>query len=377
MSRFFRSRWFKIPFYTVTYALAAIGLFFTVTFLAIQFGWTKDGGSADVNNRYFQEMSNKYNQSYAVDSVTMMKNRYEALDRILVLNEFYPKNAEYILTALQEGTSELDVLKMLDAIDIQLKDNAAYQRQVNKRKSGRNTAVKQVTGLSAFEWMNISEWQDFKIAVGKDAALIDSVARLTGVEGRMIVSCLVAEQIRLFNSKREIYKTYIGPMKVLSVESKFSFGVTGIKENTARSIESHLKNPKSIYYTGPAYEHLLDFIAVDDTAAVNAERITRLTDYHNHYYSYMYAALFLKQMKMQWERSGYPIADRPEILATLFNLGYVNSKPKPNPLVGGAQIMVGEKPYTFGAIAFQFYYSGELFQIFPYHKKKFDWEHEG
>ena len=331
MSRFTRSLWFKIPFYTITYSLAAIGLFFTVTFLAIHFGWTKDGGSADVNNRYFQEMSDKYNQSYEVDSVTMMKNRYEALDRILVLNEFYPKNAEYILAALQNGTNERDVLKMLDAIDIQLKGNKAYMKQVAKRESRRNTAVQKVSGLSAYEWMNISEWQDFKIAVTKDARLIDSVARLTGVEGRMIVSCLVAEQIRLFNSKREIYKTYIGPMKVLSVESKFSFGVTGIKENTARSIESHLKNPKSIFYTGQQYEHLLDFVAAGDTAAINQERITRLTDYHNHYYSYMYAALFLKQMKMQWERSGHPIADRPEILATLFNLGYINSKPKADP----------------------------------------------
>ena len=39
--------------------------------------------------------------------------------------------------------------------------------------------------------------------------------------------------------------------------------------------------------------------------------------------------------------------------------------------------MVGEKPYTFGAIAFQFYYSGELFEVFPFKKKKFDWENEG
>ena len=377
MGRFFRSRWFRIPFYTLTFSFAAFGFGIAAIYGAYQFGWTNDKGSVDPNNRKFQEMSNKYNQSYAIDSVSVMKNRYEALDRILVLNEFYPKNAEYILSELQKGTDERDVLKMLDAIDIQLTGNKAYQREVLKNKAKRDASTRQVTGLSAYDWMNISEWQDFKIAVGKDAKLIDSVANLTGVEGRMIVSCLVAEQIRLFNSKREIYKTYIGPMKVLSVESKFSFGVTGIKENTARSIESHLKNPKSIYYTGPEYEHLLDFTAIDDTAAVNAERITRLTDYHNHYYSYMYAALFLKQMKMQWERSGHPIADRPEILATLFNLGYINSKPKANPLVGGAEIVVGEKPYTFGAIAFQFYYSGELSDIFPYYRKKFDWKNEG
>lgn len=155
---------------------------------------------------------------------------------------------------------------------------------------------------------------------------------------------------------------------MLSVESKFSYGVTGIKEATAMQIERHAKNPSSLFYTGVNDENLLDFVATD-TAAVRTERITRLTDYHNHYYSYLYAALFLKQMEKQWERSGFPIGDRPEIYATLFNLGYINSKPKKDPQVGGAEILIYDKPYTFGAIAFQFYYSGELLELFPFKKR--------
>jgi coenzyme F420-reducing hydrogenase delta subunit len=368
LRRFFGSRWFRIPFYTITFLFAAIGFFLTVSYFAIQYGWTKDGGKVDVNTRYFQSMSDKYNQGYRVDSATVARNRYEALDRILVLNEFYPKNAEYVLSALQSGTDEVTVLKMLDAVDLQLMKNAAYRKAAGKRKFAREHSAGKMTALSAFEWMNISEWQDFKIAVAKDKKLIDSVSEITGVEGRLIVSCLVAEQIRLFNSKREIYKSYIGPLKVLSVESKFSYGVTGIKEATAMQIERNARNPACVFYTGAGDENLLGFVA-SDTAAIRAERITRLTDYHNHYYSYLYAALFLKQMEKQWERSGYPIGDRPEIYATLFNLGYINSKPKSHPQVGGAEIMIYDKPYTFGAIAFQFYYSGELMDLFPYKKR--------
>ncbi|MBI3239969.1 MAG: hypothetical protein HYZ43_14195, partial [Flavobacteriia bacterium] len=266
-------------------------------------------------------------------------------------------------------------LRMLDAVDLQLKENKAYQKAVTELKSKQHSHKQKVSGLSVFDWMNISEWQDFKIAVAKDKALIDSAARVTGVESRLIVACLVGEQIRLFNSKRETYKKVIGPLKILSVESQFSFGVTGIKEHTAKNIEGHLRNPNSVYYTGPQYEHLLDFVATD-TASIAVERIERLTNFRNHYYSYLYAAIFLKQVKVQWERAGYPIDRRPEILATLFNVGYPQSVPKSNPKVGGSTIKIYEKPYSFGAIAFQFYYSGELYDLFPFEKRKFDWDEE-
>lgn len=371
MKRFFKSKWFKIPFFTLTFAFAAIGFFLTVSYAAIQFGWTKEGGIVDSNNRYFQEMQDKYNQDFKVDSVTMVQKRYEAMERIIVLNEYYPKNAEYILSVLQNGTDSYEVIRMLDAVDLQLKDNKTYQKALSKIKFN-SKRVKEISASSAFEWMNIAEWKTFKEAVAKDKKLIDSVAKQTGVEGRLIVSCLVGEQIRLFNSSREAYKKWIGPLKVLSVESQFSFGVTGIKEHTAKNIEHHLKDPSSIYYLGSQYEGLLDFQG-QDTATINKERIDRLTDFHNHYYSYMYAALFLKQVKVQWEKAGYPIDKRPEILATLFNVGYPQSKPKSNPRVGGSTIKIHETPYSFGAIAYQFYYSGELFELFPFEKKKFDW----
>ena len=375
MKRFFRSKWVKIPLYTFTILFALIGFFLTGSFIAIKLGWTNEAGAVDVNSRYFQEIHDKYNQGFEVDSVKMVAYRYEALNRIIVLNDFHPKNAQYILGVLEQKGDEREVLRMLDAVDLQLKENTAYQKAIKELKSKQKSQKRKVSGLSVFDWMNISEWQDFKIAVAKDKALIDSAARETGVEARLIVACLVGEQIRLFNSNRETYKKVIGPLKILSVESQFSFGVTGIKEHTAKNIEGHLRNPNSIYYIGSEYEHLLDFVATD-TASIAVERIERLTSYRNHYYSYLYAAIFLKQVKVQWEKAGYPIDGRPEILATLFNVGYPQSVPKSNPKVGGSTIKIYEKPYSFGAIAFQFYYSGELYDLFPFEKRKFDWDAE-
>jgi len=312
-------------------------------------------------------MKDKYNQSFQLDTSQIESYKNEAFNRILVLNKYYPKNAQYILTVMQEGANSKDVLKMLDAVDINLQSNVPYLTEIQKVKAAKvSTASK--NNWSVFEWMNIAEWADFKVAVAKDKKLIDSVAKQTNVEERLIVSCLVGEQIRLFNSDREAYKRWIGPLKILSVESKFSLGVTGIKELTAKNIENYLKDSTSKFYLGKQYEHLLDF----KTDNPEKERIDRLITFKNHYYSYMYAAIFLKQMKLQWEKAGFPIADRPEILATLFNVGFPQSVPKSNPRVGGSTIKVNEKEYSFGALAYQFYYSGELHELFPLKATKFD-----
>lgn len=364
----FKHKWVKIPTYLIIISFALIGVFLTASYVAIQLRLTDQKGSVDSNNRYFQEMKDQYNQSFKLDTSKIEIYKYEALNRILTLNKFYPKNAQYILAVMQQGTDIREILKMLDAVDINLQSNAQYMSEIQKIKSNQST-TDSTNHLSVFEWMNIAEWADFKIAVAKDKKLIDSVAKQTNVEERLIVACLVGEQIRLFNSDREAYKRWIGPLKILSVESKFSLGVTGIKELTAKNIEAYLKDSTSKFYLGKQYEHLLDF----KTENIDQERFDRLTTFKNHYYSYMYAAVFLKQVKLQWERAGFPITDRPEILATLFNVGFPQSQPKSNPRVGGSTITVHEQKYSFGALAYQFYYSGELNEIFPIRNKKFDW----
>lgn len=44
-----------------------------------------------------------------------------------------------------------------------------------------------------------------------------------------------------------------------------------------------------------------------------------------------YAGAMLRLFCEQWAAAGYPIEDRPEILATLYNIGFERSHPKPNP----------------------------------------------
>lgn len=357
----------KVIYTVLLYGFAIAGFGLVISYLAIQMKWTNSKGSVDQNSRYLHEIDKKYDTSKDNVELSAMDQKFEVYKRLEVLNELYPVNAQFISHAWENGDSITEIKRMLDAVDLVLKDDANYQKSVSKIKQSTSSKTTGST-QSAFVWMNIPEWEIFKEAVAKDKHLIDSVAKVTGVEQRLIVSCLVGEQIRLFNSNREAFKKWIGPLKILSVESQYSFGVTGIKEHTAIKIENLLKDPTSEFYLGKEYEHLLDFKTVDPTT----ERIDRLTSFRNHYYSYLYAAVFLKQVKLQWEKAGYSIENRPEILATLFNVGFPQSNPNPTPRVGGSTIKVNDIPYTFGMIGYQFYYSGELFDLFPIRGKKFD-----
>jgi len=217
------------------------------------------------------------------------------------------------------------------------------------------------TGIFTTSWNNTPEWNSLKEAIQKDQPIINQVSKETGINSRLIVSMLIVEQLRLFNDDRESFKKFFEPLKILGSQSVFSWGVLGIKKDTAVEVEANLASTTSPYYLGSQFEHSLDF----KTSNTESERFTRITDQHNHYYSYLYAALYIKQVETQWKRAGFPINNRPEILATLYNLGFIHSQPKANPEAGGSTIPLSDKTYSFGEIAYDFYYSDELVNEFP------------
>ncbi|MFA7302818.1 MAG: hypothetical protein WC030_03665, partial [Candidatus Paceibacterota bacterium] len=139
--------------------------------------------------------------------------------------------------------------------------------------------------------------------------------------------------------------------------SKFSLGVSGIKQETAAAIEAHASDPSSPLYPGEGYARLIAYPAGADR---DEALFNRLTNEKDHYYSYLYTALFIKEVLAQWQRAGYDISDRPEIVATIFNLGFAGSVPKPAPQAGGSTVTVGGVNYSFGGLAEAFYRSGQL-----------------
>lgn len=212
-----------------------------------------------------------------------------------------------------------------------------------------------------FPLAHTPEWIAFRQAVAKDKAIIEKVSKESGIEPRLLVSILVPEQMRLFHSNRPIFKEIFGPLKILGAQSQFSWGIMGIKDDTAREIERRLKDSRSPSYLGQKFENMLDFKTGDH----DQERFARIVDQHDHYFSYLYTALYIKEITREWEKAGFPIKDRPEILATLYNIGFAHSKPKAEPLSGGSSIDIDGTTYSFGALTGSFYYSDELVEIFP------------
>ena len=361
---------FRYVFNGIVILFAFIGFILTGSYLAIKLHITDDPGGVDYNDRMFKEISEKqqlFNPNNPEYRQMISEKRPIQYLILSLLGKFYPYNANVIFEASKFSQNPIVLEQMISTSELRLPQNSPYFEFKRQLLNTYNKPIQRDTLKSVFIWMNISEWNNLKIAIVKDKKLIDSAAKVAGVEPRLVVCCIIGEQIRLFNSKREIYKKYIGPLKVLSVESQFSLGITGIKDFNAKAIENHLKDSLSVYYLGTKRKNVLNF----NTQNSDTERYYRLVNYRNHYYQYLYTALYLHQVQKQWKTANNDISNRPEILITLYNVGFAFSQPKLNPKVGGSTIIIHGKPYTFGGIGFDFYYSGELAEEFPYYNQKF------
>lgn len=352
----FRQRplWRKIcDILLILFALAGAAIIGAWT--VFQLNLTNNRGAVDENYRYLSavgDMQRARDMQLTQEQTDVLWA--DQLERLSVLARRYPVNARLILQAAVLCDDPSLVGPMVAAAEVYATEQS-------------DDYVHPASNANVIPWMEEPEWIVLKDAILRDSALIREAGRLTGVEPRLIVGCLVGEQIRLAGTKREYIKQHLGPVKMLGVQSQFSYGVSGIKDLTAQAVENHLKDPTSEFYMGQSYEHLLDFATNDH----ETERYNRLVDYRNHLYSYLYTGCILHQTMLQWYRAGYDISDRPDLLFTLFNLGFDRSRPKPDPKPGGSRITVGDREYTFSAIGFDFYYSGEMVEAFPYHRQRF------
>lgn len=215
------------------------------------------------------------------------------------------------------------------------------------------------------QWSETVQWEVVKGGLAKDQSVIARVARETGVSSRIIAAAVMPEQMRFFaeNGNREVFKRYFEPLKILASLSQFSLGVSGMKQKTAEDVQLYANDPTSPFYPGAGMGTLIAYAS--STSNKDQELYNRLTDEKNHYYSYLYTALYLKEIEAQWKIGGYDVHARPDVLVTLFNLGFNSSQPKDNPQVAGAPITIGGQRYSFGDLGATFYHSEELLAEFP------------
>ena len=216
---------------------------------------------------------------------------------------------------------------------------------------------------TTYAWANSAEWGVLKSVFIRDQDIINKAASDAGISPRILLGGVIGEQFRFFTARREAFKSYFEPLKILANLSSFSYGIAGLKPETVARIDENLKNKDSVFYLGPDMENIITYPKGANEAKTRFERIT---DTKNTYYSYLYVGLFMRQVTAQWRASGYEISNLPGVLATLYNLGFNRSVPKANASPGGAVVTINGQEYSFGELGEQFYYSDELIQEFSY-----------
>lgn len=341
-------------FYVLLYIFAAIGAIFVAVYFAMQWGLLNVKGSISSRNSYFSILKKEPTEKTDTSSDLILNCQ------ITVLGTYAPLTAVPIYKTLSSGGSFEIVNEMVAAASRRFVNDTNYTRAMRACSSSGTQTV--TVPLSAYEWADSDEWALMKEVFTRDQDIIKKAASDAHISPRMLLGGVIGEQFRFFGNRRESFKSYFEPLKILASLSNTSFGIAGLKPKTVGQIEEHLKDIRSPFYLGPDLEHVADYtsgVGTDD------ERLTRITDTKNPYYPYLYVGLYMKQIEAQWQKAGFPINNRPDILATLYNLGFYYSNPNAHPTAGGSIITIGSKEYIFGDIAYEFYYSGELSNIFP------------
>lgn len=378
----------KYTYHSSVHLFAVVGAFFIFAFILNRFNLTKNKSEIDPNSDFISKalksnridglvLGDSVNNLLSLAEINSLQNKIEAVKKarieffckITTINNSFGANAELIVNNYKSSKSDKLAIKMINAVESRLQTNSDFKSKISKCEDSENNVTDYLTSpLEIKNHNNIFFWSEDEVgktlleAIKKDKDQIYKAATLAHVEPRTIVAIEFAEQSRLFRTQRGLFKSYLKPLQILASANQFSLGVMGVKPKTAEAIEKHLKDSTSPYYLGAEYENLLD-LPNKNTAGI---RYNRLSDEHDHFYSYLYGALCIKQLQTQWQKTGKSINYRPEIVATLYNIGFDHSVPNDNPQVGGAEMELNGESYTFGRLAYEFYYSGILADEFPF-----------
>ena len=347
---------FKIIGRILIIVFTIIGLIFSGVFMAMKLGLTNVRGTiAERNTSYFKDIEK--GQTVNPDD----NNGIIVSCKIHALVNYAPDTAKKIETAYRMTGNLSLINKMLENAGIRFKDTMLVSDFYNcaRETTLNNTPIAQ----TAYGWADSDEWGVLKSVFTRDQDIIKMAARDAGISPRLLLGGVIGEQFRFFSNRRESFKSYFEPLKILASLSSFSYGIAGLKPETVARVDENLKNINSPFYLGPNMENVITYPEGSDKGQLRFERIT---DTKNTYYSYLYIGLFMRQVTAQWRAAGYDISQSPGILATLYNLGFNRSIPKKDAAPGGAVITVNGEEYSFGELGEEFYYSGELLREFPF-----------
>lgn len=372
------------------YGFAIFGFVLTAAFFAVKFHFTDVIGAVDPHSDAYtfssptalasvspQSASSSTNETpiealnQDIDQLKLIRNlKIRNVCALEAVASVAPANAKMISVAALD--SDVVMSKMIFAVALRLRENQAFQEHIDAcnemepeqfvwTAESVQRIQESTSTQNVFPWAQAQYWSSIQEAIRKDEQKILAASSAASLDPRLLTAPLVVEQFRLYYTQREAVEKVLQPLKILANATQFAWGVMSMKEDTAIQVEEHLKDSNSPYYLGAEYEHLLDF----KTADHDKERYARIANEKDHSYAYLYGALYIKQLMQQWKAAGYDISDRPEILTTLYNIGFSNSQPNTDPEVGGSTIEIEDHQYSFGSLGYEYYYSGEMDSAFP------------
>ena len=180
---------------------------------------------------------------------------------------------------------------------------------------------------------------------------INSAANIFNLNPNLITACIFVEQLRAFYTFKWLFKSIAQTNTYLTVMSKQSFGIGGMKLQTAEQLEQRLAtNKPEIYKTYFSYE---------DPKNISQQRLARLTDSQDYYYQILYTAWILYRYSTERDRAGYTISNNPWVMATMYNIWY--SEPHSNPDIWWSFMKIESEKYSFWWLAMLIYYYLEIY----------------
>lgn len=183
----------------------------------------------------------------------------------------------------------------------------------------------------------------------KDHIILAS--QIFNLNPNIIKSCIFVEQLRAFYTFKWLFKSVAQTNTYLTVMSKQSFWVGGMKLETAAQFEDRLQTNNNELYQ--------KYFAYPNQTNIWQQRLARLIDTKNYYYQVMYSAGILYQYSTERKNAGYNINNKPGLLATMYNIGY--STPHDNADIWWSFMNIEGDKYSFGGLAMLVYYYLEIY----------------
>lgn len=177
------------------------------------------------------------------------------------------------------------------------------------------------------------------------SGLIRQCAEKLEISPRLLASVIYTE--------KRMNVTLVDAFEVLYADlgANSSIGLAQIRLTTGKWIIDNAKDSVSNYFIAkryhrwlPAYRNQADLIRLLKQDSTNC----------------LLAAFHIKQIVQRWQKGGYDLSKRPDIIATLYTYGFINRET-------GEEIAPHANPKSnfLGKVANDFYESSKLSEVYP------------